>query len=209
MEKGAESAGHIIAPARAADDAQDFAGLFLISAPEYLPALYAGTHDRVNRKLFLYRSNILSFTHTRFMQVDGKNAGMIVAYDWIANKREQTKTTLLIVRYMGLKFFKQIKPMQWAAENLGRIDDGTYYIASLALYEEFRNKGLGTEIMTFTQEQAEKAGANKIELDAETYNVDAIRFYKRFGMHEVGEPRGTTIGGRYFKFIRLSKDIQA
>jgi RimJ/RimL family protein N-acetyltransferase len=63
------------------------------------------------------------------------------------------------------------------------------------------------EILKFAQEQAVKAGAIKIELDAETYNKDAIRFYKRFGMREVGEPKSTTINGEKFEFVRMSKDI--
>jgi ribosomal protein S18 acetylase RimI-like enzyme len=151
----------------------------------------------------------MGFAHTHFMQVDGKNAGMIVAYDWMASKKEQTKTTLLILLYMRLKFFKQMRHLQWAGENLGRLDDGAHYIAILGFYEEFRNKGLGMEILAFAQEQAKKAGATRIAVDAETYNVDAIRFYKRFGMREVGELKRTTIGGKLFEFIRLSKDISA
>lgn len=198
---------HGVVSARVPEAADDFARLSLIAAPGYLPALYAGTHERVHRKLFGYRNNLMGFTHTHFMQVDGKNAGMIVAYDWMANKKEQTKTTLLILRYMRLKFFRQARHLQWAGENLGRLDDGTYYIAILGFYEGFRNKGLGMEMLAFAQEQAKKAGATRLDVDAETYNVDAIRFYKRFGMREVGQSKRTTIGGKLFEFIRLSKDI--
>ena len=142
------------------------------------------------------------------MRVDGRNAGMIVTYDWKQNKSQQTKTTLLILRYMRTTFLKQAKHLQWAGQELGKMDEGTYYIACLAFYEEFRNQGLGAEIMAYTQEAGAKAGCTKMELDAETYNTDAIRFYKRCGMAEAGEPRGTTIGGEYFEFIRLSKDIK-
>jgi len=97
--------------------------------------------------------------------------------------------------------------MQWSAENLGRIDDGTYYIPVLGFYPEFRGRGLGMEMLKFTQEQAHKAGAVKIELDAETYNQDAIRFYKRFGMQESGESKSTTINGEKFEFVRMSKKL--
>jgi ribosomal protein S18 acetylase RimI-like enzyme len=198
---------HSIVAAGATDSAEDFARLALIAAPKYLPALYAGTHDKVHRNLFRHSDNIMSFTHTHFMRVDGKNAGMVVVYDWKANKKEQLRTTLLIIRYMGLNFFKQIRHMQWSAENLGRIDDGTYYIPVLGFYEEFRSRGLGMEILKFAQEQAIKAGATKIDLDAETYNHDAIRFYKRFGMQEAGEPKSTTINGEKFEFVRMSKKL--
>ena len=198
---------HSIVSAGVTDSAEDFARLALIAAPKYLPALYDGTHDKVHRSLFHHRDNMLGFTHTYFMKVDGKNAGMVVVYDWKANKKEQLRTTLLIIRYMGLNFFKQIRHMQWSAENLGRIDDGTYYIPVLGFYEEFRGRGLGMEILKFAQEQAIKAGATKIELDAETYNKDAIRFYKRFGMQEAGEPKSTTINGEKFEFVRMSKKL--
>jgi len=198
---------HSIVAAGATDSAEDFARLALIAAPKYLPALYAGTHDKVHRNLFRHSDNIMSFTHTHFMRVDGKNAGMVVVYDWKTNKKEQIRTTLLIIRYMGLDFFKQIRHMQWSAENLGRIDDGTYYIPVLGFYPEFRGRGLGMEMLKFTQEQAHKAGAVKIELDAETYNQDAIRFYKRFGMQESGESKSTTINGEKFEFVRMSKKL--
>jgi len=198
---------HSIVAAGATDSAEDFARLALIAAPKYLPALYAGTHDKVHRNLFRHSDNIMSFTHTHFMRVDGKNAGMVVVYDWKTNKKEQLRTTLLIIRYMGLDFFKQIRHMQWSAENLGRIDDGTYYIPVLGFYPEFRGRGLGMEMLKFTQEQAHKAGAVKIELDAETYNQDAIRFYKRFGMQESGESKSTTINGEKFEFVRMSKKL--
>ena len=198
---------HRIVSASASDSAEDFVRLALIAAPKYQPALYAGMHDKVIRSLFHHRGNIMSFTHTHFMQVEGRNAGMTVAYDWQANKKEQFKATLLIIRCMGLKFFKQLRHMQWSGENLGRIDDGTYYIAVLGFYPEFRSGGLGTEMLKFTQEQAVAAGADKIVLDAETYNQDAIRLYKRFGMQEDGETKSTTINGEKFEFVRMLKKL--
>jgi ribosomal protein S18 acetylase RimI-like enzyme len=202
-------AEHSVLQAQATvEEAEDFNRLFVISAPKFVPALYGGVHERVNRNMFRYTGNILSFQHTHFMKVDGGNAGMVVTYDWRQNKSQQTKTTLLILRHMRTTFLKQARHLQWAGDELGRMDDGTYYIACLAFYEEFRNRGLGAEIMSHTQEAAVKAGCTKLALDAETYNQDAIRFYKRFGMAEAGEPRGTNIGGEYFEFIRLSKKIQ-
>jgi len=199
---------HGIISAKVTDDAEDFANLALIAAPKYLPALYIGMHDKVHHRLFRHSCNLLSFVHTNFMRVDGKVAGMVVAYDWKVNKEEQLKTTLLIIRCMGfMKFLKQMRHMQWSGENLGRIDDGTYYVAVLGLYEDFRSRGLGTEMLTFVQEQATKAGATKLELDAETYNQDAIRLYRRFGMKEVGDLKRTTIASEQFEFVRMSKNL--
>jgi len=196
-----------IVPASVPEDTGDFVRLFIIAGPEFVPALYAGTQDRVIANCFRHRRNVASFEHTHLVKVNGVNAGMVVAYDWIANKSQGVKTGLLMARYMRTKLLKQMRHLQWAGEVLGRMDDGTFYIASLAFYPEFRNRGLGTKLMSFTEEAAIRAGAVKLELDAETYNEGAIRFYQRFGMKTVGEPRGTVINGQRFEFIRLSKDI--
>jgi len=200
-------AEHIIVPARVPEDTEDFVRLFVMSAPEYVPALYGGTQDKVAANCFRYRRNITSFEHAHFVKVNGKNAGMILAYDWRANKKEQIKTTLLIARYMKAKFITQRRHLQWAGANLGKMDDGTFYIASMAFYPQFRNQGLGTSLLSHTEAARRKAGAIKLEVDAETNNEGAIRFYKRFGMQAVGEPRGTVIDGQELEFIRLSKDI--
>lgn len=197
----------IAAAEATAAEAEDFNRLFVIAAPKYVPALYGGTHEKVNLNMYRYTGNILSFEHTRFMKMDGRNAGMVVAYDWKQNKGQQFKTTMLMIRYMRGRFLRQMRHMQWAGQELGKMDDGTYYIASLAFYQDYRNRGLGMEIMAHAQAAAAQAGCTKLALDAETYNKDAIRFYKRCGMAEEGEPRGTTIDGEYFEFIRLSKDI--
>jgi len=200
-------AEHSIVQAKVPEDTEDFVRLFVIAAPDYVPALYAGTQDKVAANCFRHKRNITSFEHAHFVKVNGRNAGVILAYDWIVNKKEQVKTTLLIARYMKTKFIKQMRHLQWAGEVLGKMDDGTFYIACLAFYPEFRNQGWGTSLLVHIEEAARKAGAIKIAVDAETDNEDAIRFYKRFGMSAVGEPRGTVIDGQKFEFVRLSKDI--
>lgn len=203
-EKMAE---HIIVPARVPEDTEDFVKLFVIAGPEFVPALYGGTQDKVNRNLFRRRRNITSFEHAHFVKVNGENAGMILAYDWIVNKKEQGKTLLLMLRYMKLKFITQRRHLKWSGDVLGKMDDGTFYIASMAFYPQFRNQGLGSSLLSHTEEAGRKAGATKLEVDVETDNEGAIRFYHRFGMNIIGEPRGTVIDGQEFEFIRLSKDI--
>jgi ribosomal protein S18 acetylase RimI-like enzyme len=197
-----------IVPASLEKDAEDYARLFVISAPEYLPALYAGAHYKVKRNLFRRSGNVLGFEHTLFTEVGGKIAGMVVSYEWETNKKQGFKTGMLVLQSMGFKVLKQARHLQWAGNVLSRIDDGTYYVACLSFYEDYRNKGYGTQLLSHARELAVKSGAARLELDAETDNEAAIRFYKRFGMHEEGEPKGTTIDSRHFEFIRMSMDIR-
>jgi ribosomal protein S18 acetylase RimI-like enzyme len=200
-------AEHSIVPASVPEDTEDFVRLFFMAAPEYAPALFAGTHETVTRNCFRYKRNLLGFEHAHFVKVNGENVGTVLTHDWILKKKQSTKSSLLTIRYMKIKFFTQMRHLQWAEYVLNKIDDGTFYIACVAVYPEFRNRGLGTSLLIHTEEAARKAGAIKLELDAETDNKGAIRFYQRFGMNAVGEPRGTVINGQRFEFIRLSKNI--
>ena len=192
---------------RSAAHSQDFSELCLISGPEFMPALFGGTHQRVARNLHRYRGNMFSYQHTRFAMVDGKVAGLMQCYDWVANRQEQLKTTLLIARYMRSRFIARMRPLQWSGQVLGRMDDGTFYISNMAVYPDYRGQGLCTALLQRAEEEARGSQATSIALDAETDNEYAIRQYRRFGMNAAGQPRGTVIDGRHFEFIRMSKDI--
>jgi len=204
-------AKHIIFQARTPEDSQDFVNLFIMSAPTYIPALFGGTEDKVANNSFRYRHNLLSFEHTHFVKVNGKNAAMLLAYDWRVKKKEAVtvKMTLLTARYMKIKFITQMRHLSWADSVLAKINDGTFYISNIAVYPEFRGKGLGTSLLSHTEEAARKSGANSIAVDVETDNQGAIRFYQRFGFSIIGEPKRTVIKGKEFKFFRMSKNISS
>ncbi len=195
-----------IVPGRPGEDAGDFARLFHISAPEYAPALFAGKHEMVTRNCFRHKNNLLGFEHTSFLKVDGHTAGMIVAYGWPAKKAQSARSGLLTIRYMKWTFLKRMKALQWSDEVLGKMDQETYYISNLALYPEFRNRGLGTELLVFVEAVARQAGAGNLDVDAEIPNQGAVRFYKRFGMTKV-EEKHTGIDGEEFDFVRLRKPL--
>ena len=196
-----------IVPGRPPEDTEDFVKLFVISGPEFTPALFAGTHERVAAGCFRHRHNLLASEHTHFVKVNGENAGMILAYNWTVKKRQAAKSSFLTIRYMRAKFFTRIRPLQWSDAVLSKLDEGTFYISNLAFYAEFRNQGLGARLLAHTEGLARKSGARKLDVDAETDNEGALRFYQRFGMNTVGEPKRIVIDGKEFEFIRLTKAI--
>jgi len=198
---------HTIVPARISGDREDFRNLYIMSAPEYIPALFGGTQDKVTKSLFRYGRNLFSFEHTLFAQVNGKNAGMLLGYDWRTQKKESDKTSMLMVRYMKTKFITQIQHLAWASSVLTKIDDGTFYISNLAVYPEYRRNGLGTSLLSHAEQAAIKLGAKSLELDVEADNENAIRLYRKFGMNIIGEPKGTVIDGEEFEFFRMTKNI--
>jgi len=185
---------------------EDFANLFLTSAPEYAPALFAGKHEVVTRNCFRHKKNLIGFEHARFLLVEQRTAGMIVGYGWHAKKAQSARSGLLPIRYMKWAFMKRMKDLQWSDQVLGKMDEETYYISNLALYPEYRNLGLGAELLVYIQDVATQSGAKKLDVDAEIDNEGAVRFYKRFSMTEF-EKKHTEIDGEQFDFIRLSKPL--
>lgn len=55
----------------------------------------------------------------------------------------------------------------------------------MAILSEYRGKGIGTELMRTTLEQARVMGVPAISLSVDPNNP-AIHLYKRFGFEEVG-----------------------
>jgi len=196
-----------IVPGRPPEDTEDFVKLFVISAPEFVPALFAGTHERFAAGCFRHKHNVLASEHTHFVKVNGKNAGMILAYDWLVKKRQAAKSSFLTLRYMRTRFFTRMRSLQWSDAVLSKLDEGTFYISSVAFYAQFRNQGWGTRLLAHVEDIARRSGTRRLDLDVETYNKGALRFYQRFGMNTVGEPKRIVIDGREFEFIRLTKAI--
>ena len=62
--------------------------------------------------------------------------------------------------------------------------DDEYYISNLAVFEEFRGRGFGVELLKKAEELAREKGYNKLSLTVEFYNGNAKKFYEKFGFIE-------------------------
>lgn len=61
----------------------------------------------------------------------------------------------------------------------------TWYICALAIFPEFRNQGLGTQLLTIARQQAKENGFSEVSLLCFEQNVDALRLYHRNGFKEI------------------------
>jgi len=57
----------------------------------------------------------------------------------------------------------------------------TLYIEDIFVLEEFRRKGIGTELFRFCVQKAKENGCGRIEWCVLTWNTPAIRFYEKQG----------------------------
>src|SRR5262245_23579060 len=61
---------------------------------------------------------------------------------------------------------------------------GSWYIMTLAVFPEFRNKGLGTTMLQHAEKLAKDAGYNQLSIIVLSDNTSALRLYERFGFNE-------------------------
>lgn len=63
---------------------------------------------------------------------------------------------------------------------------GTFYINALAVHEEWRNFGVGSELLAFAEARAKTTGFNVLSIQVFSQNIGAVSLYKRHGYVESG-----------------------
>jgi ribosomal protein S18 acetylase RimI-like enzyme len=77
----------------------------------------------------------------------------------------------------------------------------------LAVYPEFRRRGIGTKLFALIEEEARKTGYNKVVFDVETDNKEAIKLYERLGYSIVNRSPVVETSVKNFEFFKMGKDI--
>jgi ribosomal protein S18 acetylase RimI-like enzyme len=67
---------------------------------------------------------------------------------------------------------------------LEAIAAGTWYLMVIAVFPEYRGKGLGTAMLHKAQDLARAAGAKRMSIMVESANAGAVKLYLRFGFRE-------------------------
>ena len=58
---------------------------------------------------------------------------------------------------------------------------GSYYVSAMAVFPEYRGKGLGTRILEIAKEEARDHGCQEVSLLVFGHNEGAIHLYERNG----------------------------
>ena len=66
-----------------------------------------------------------------------------------------------------------------------KIKKDEIFISNLAVFEEYRGKGVAVKLLEKAEEMAMENGLNKLSLYTEIDNAHAKRIYKKFGFQEV------------------------
>jgi len=190
-----------------AEDAKDFSRLILYSTHGYLLRLFGFRARSVTAGLFSHRRNAFSFENSYFIEVDGRVAGMALAYDYSV-KRETIRNNLLILKYLKLGVFRRLGRLVKAARATGRISLDEHYLSGIAIYPKYRGLGFGRALIGAVENSVKAAGSRRIVLRAEANNEIAIKWYENHGYRKEHKTAPLRIKGRNFRFFRMAKDIK-
>ena len=177
---------------------KDFAELIRMTMPELFIERLGLDFDDLIIFLFESEKNLFSFEHTYFIMKGEKIAGFILSYTYSNKKLEDLRTGLLMVKRLG--FFKFVKLLPFFLKLLnstGKLEMNEYYISNVAVKRDFQGQGFGTKLLKFAQRLA---GSNKLVLDVESKNENAIRLYTKIGYKVIKESKAETIN-----FLRMKK----
>lgn len=156
-------------------DAADMAVLVDI-AGHGLPAwLWGGAAKRgeaysaleVGRSRALREEGAFSWRNARIAEIDTAVAGLLVGY------REPD--------YPEDEDLNQIDPILRSLVQLEALASSTWYINVLAVYAEFRGRGVGSALIGEAERLAREANASGLSLIMQDDNGEALRVYVRHG----------------------------
>lgn len=81
------------------------------------------------------------------------------------------------------------------------VKDRRVYVSRMIVKKEYRNRGIGSEILTFLIGKAKEMGFEEMTIGVDKDNTNALHLYKKFGFNEVLFD-GTDENGEYYKLMK-------
>jgi len=187
---------------------EDFYKLILLTGKEVILSIF-GKYTKVVLK-FLYREKNNQFSHeyVNFALYNNKICGMVLSYSFDEKKKIELITGNLLYQKLKFSFFKILPNLIRSYFVIDKIYKGDYYISNIAVYEEYRKLGIGKLLLNFCEENAKRKYLNKIVLEVEKGNANAIRVYEKFGFIRQKELT-LKIKDKKFSFYKMVKRLNS
>lgn len=191
-----------ITPARI-EEAQHFVELALMSGRGFLEVLFEDQSRKILEALYIEKGNLFSHECCMFAKFGNHIAGMVLAYPYEYSAKFRLRTGFLLIKEMGISSVPRLLSVDRV---IGKHGKNEFYISNLAVYPDFRNKGLARGLLQYCFEAAKRAFSTKVTLDVEEENEVAIKLYTKMGFQF--ERKSTIkLGKNIFHFVRMSKPI--
>ena len=185
-------------------DADSFYELLIMSSPAF-ESLFGESGEKALKNMFRARNNLFSHQHTVFADADGERAGMLLGYGCREKNAENLSTAALVLWELNVALISRLPVFIRCGMVVGIVNAGDYFISNVAVFPEFRGRGIATDLIARAEREAKKQGAVRLTLEVETHSAGAIRLYEKLGFH-VTEEMSVDIGEKK-SFFRMAKPV--
>ncbi len=188
----------------AQDDAKAFSELLFMSS-SFLVSLFGSSESAALANMFRRRKNLFSHEHTKIAEIDGKIAGMLLSYGYRAKTSQEAATGFQLCLEMGFDIVSKLTLFIRSGRLMDFVVEGDYYISNIAVFPEFRGRGIASKLIAEGEQSAKSEDARRLVLDTETDHEDAIRLYGKLGFEVVKKDYIDLDERKYF--FRMSKKV--
>lgn len=190
--------------------------LIEISGPNLYPYIFSVSGEQLSAVIFnfLHMKGMYSKENIKIGESNGLVQGMCLAYPAKHIRKMALKMLLDIPLYIKTFGMKHLLVMLFRLKlnkYFPKTYDDEYFISNIAVYKEYRGKGIGTSLLETIERDAQKEGILKISLFVEIENNAAIKFYLSNGFIEKGRIELPNKYNRYnlYGFIKMIKEINS
>ena len=185
---------------------EDFINLILFTGEKIFYSIFGKNVKNILKNLYREKENQFSYEFTNFIEVQNKICGMLLSYSYDDKKKVELNTGRFLLKIMKIDFLKIFPNLLKSFFVLEKLDKGDYYISNIATYPSFRGMGLGTKLLTFSEDVAKNRKMKRLVLEVEKENENAIKVYEKFGFKKEKD-LNLKIGVKTFSFYKMVKNL--
>lgn len=165
------------------------ASILFASGPALFSYVFASPPDEsreILRQAFAYPQHTFSYEHAQVVELAGQPVGIMLGYSGKVKKQAEEKVHGVMARLLPLRKLPRILVN---LADLNRIKQDValrdYFILSLSVLPEFRDRGIGTYLLSQVEVQASKAACRAMCLDVVATNTRARKLFEQQGYQVV------------------------
>lgn len=166
-----------------APDVEWAAPLLFATGPALFSYIFAAPIDQAReivRQAFVYPQHAFSYEHTQVIEVQGQPVGIMISYPGTLKRQADDKVHSVMARLIPLrrlpKILVNVADLTRIKQDVASAD---YYILGISIFSDFRNRGLGTYLLTQAEQQAREHGCQTVCADITYTNTRAKALLER------------------------------
>lgn len=133
-------------------------------------------------------NNFIGHENIYLCIIEAKIAGLVIGYSGKPVNKFRTIFDLLFkFRLYQVLNYMVISSSLYDTVYTPKLKEDDFYISVIVVHERFRNRGVGTFLLSESILIAKKYGCKKIVLDVDANNYAALSLYKKFGFNDAGD----------------------